>query len=353
MTDVSAHPRSAAKAPSAVAKPAALFAMKSDRTRYVFHHDHLSRLAKLCMLPHVAPLANFDGPKAAGMLAETEILITGWGCPTIDERVLDLAPRLRLIAHAAGSVKRIVSPLVFQRGVRVCHAAAANALPVAEYTLASILFANKRVTQFHHLYTAGQGIDDTMRALANGPIGNYKKRVGIIGASRIGRRVIELLRSFDLNVLVYDPWIDEGDARQLGVTLCDLPAAMGCDVVSIHAPLLDETRGLIDAAALACIPDGATLINTARGAIIDQTELERELAAGRFNAVIDVTNPDVPPSDSPLYRLPNVLITPHIAGAMGVERYRLGALIVGEVDNFVNGRPLDHEVDPEMLDREA
>jgi len=341
------------KPADAGSRPVAVFAMDPDKTRYVFTAEHMHRLSDLCQLPADRPLQGFDGPDAERLLRDTEILITGWGCPRIDGAVLDRAPRLRLIAHAAGSVKRIVGAEVFRRGISVCHAAAANALPVAEYTVASVLLANKRIGRFHHLYTTEGGINDEMRALADGPIGNYRKRIGIVGASRIGRRVIELLQPFDLELFVYDPWIQSAEARKLGAQTCDLATVMGCDVVTLHAPLLDTTKGMIDADALARMPDGGTLINTARGAIVDQSALERELVSGRIDAVIDVTHPEVLPADSPLYRLPNVLITPHIAGAMGVERNRLGSLIVGQIERFVSGQKVGHLVNPDLLDREA
>ena len=125
------------------------------------------------------------------------------------------------------------------------------------------------------------------------------------------------------------------------------------DVVSLHAPALDSTTHMIDAGRLALMRDGATLINTARGALVDENALVRELVSGRISAVIDVTTPEVLPADSPLYGLPNVLLTPHIAGALGNERSRLGATVVAEIERFIAGLPLSHGVAPETLHLQA
>lgn len=185
-------------------------------------------------------------------------------------------------------------------------------------------------------------------------LGNYGKTAGIIGASRIGLKTIELLQHFDIEVLLYDPYATPEQAEALGVELVGLDELMArSDVASLHAPSLPSTRHMIDARRLALLRDGATFINTARAAIVDQEALIRELRSGRIRAAIDVTEPEVLPEDSPLYDLPNVLLTPHIAGSVGAERERLGTLIVNEVERFVRGERLKHAVDFNTLDRMA
>jgi phosphoglycerate dehydrogenase-like enzyme len=332
-------------------RPLLAFAFSPERTHNVFAADDHARLAACCAILQPAPIRHFGD--AAALLREAEILVTSWGCPPIDAAVLAAAPRLRLIAHAAGTVKTFIAREAFDRGIVVTHAAAANALPVAEFTLAAILFANKRVLHFRRLY-AEQRRGGIVEALAREPIGNYRKTVGIIGASRIGRRVIDLLRPFDLAVLLYDPFVTPADAAELGVEPVTLDALLErSDVVSLHAPSLPATRHMLDARRLARLRDGATLINTARGALVDQAALEAELVSGRINAMIDVTEPEVLAAGSPLYTLPNVLLTPHIAGALGIERQRLGALIADEVERYVRGELLRHRIDPRMLEHMA
>ncbi len=125
------------------------------------------------------------------------------------------------------------------------------------------------------------------------------------------------------------------------------------DVVSVHAPALPSTQGMIDRRHLALMRDGATLINTARGIIVDETALIDELRTGRIDAIIDVTHPEVPEPASALYDLPNVFLTPHIAGAIGDERERLGEFIVEEIERYIAGRPLFSAITPAALERMA
>lgn len=110
---------------------------------------------------------------------------------------------------------------------------------------------------------------------------------------------------------------------------------------------------MIDNRQLALMKDGATLINTARGALVDEAALIEKLQSGAINAVIDVTDPEIPDENSPLYDLPNVFLTPHIAGAIGLERMRLGEMAVDEVARFLEGRPLLFEVHKQDLGRMA
>ncbi|MEV4169866.1 hydroxyacid dehydrogenase [Nonomuraea sp. NPDC049709] len=288
--------------------------------------------------------ADFTDPAVAGALAEAEVLYTSWHCPPVTEEVLARAPRLRAIVHAAGSVKHHVTEACWQRGLLVSSAAAANAEPVAEYTLAAILFTNKRVPDIARLYRERRAPLD-LDSLFPG-FGNYRRTVGVIGASKIGRRVIELLRPFELDVLVADPYLTE----DLGVPHVELDELFGrCDVISVHAPALPETRHLVNAARLARMRDGATLINTARGALVDQDALIAELASGRLYAVLDVTEPDLLPPGSPLYDLPNVLLTPHIAGSLGGELARIADLAVDELARYAAGLPFAHGVAVEEL----
>lgn len=290
-------------------------------------------------------------PRLEEVLARTEILVTGWGCPRLDAAVLDAAPHLRAVLHSAGSVKSFATPELWRRGVAVSSAAVANAQPVAEYTLAMILLAGK------DLFAARDRLR-TERAfpgwgLVPG-IGNHGRRVGVIGASRIGRRVIDLLRPFDLRVSLTDPYVDEAGAAALGVPLLPLDDLLRTsDIVTVHAPETPETRHLVGRRELSLMPDGAVLINTARGALVDHEALTAELRTGRLCAILDVTDPEPLPADSPLYDLPNAFITPHLAGSQGNEAARLGLVVAEEAERLVTGGALANPVDPGALGREA
>ncbi|PSH65066.1 hydroxyacid dehydrogenase [Phyllobacterium sophorae] len=329
------------------------FAMQPERTQYVFPPELLSKLDDIGRILDQEPMTRFDDDRGKRLLAEAEILVTGWGAPVFDAATLASAPRLQLLVHAAGTIKGLIDDCVFEAGMAVSHAAEANAQPVAEFTLAAIIFAGKQIIRLRDLYVADKGRMRTHLLQAQ-PIGNYRRTVGIVGASRIGRRVIELLRPFDYDVLLYDPLVGHDSARLLKVEKVDLDTLMAqSDIVSVHAPLLPQTRHMIDAQRLALMKNGATLINTARGALIDEAALIDRLKSGAIDAILDVTDPEVPEKNSPLYQLENVFLTPHIAGAIGLERMRLGATVVDEITRFVQGKPLLFEVRKDDLERMA
>ncbi|RDJ22263.1 hydroxyacid dehydrogenase [Bosea caraganae] len=335
------------------AKPNLVFAMNPDVTSDLITPPLLARLAESCTILSEAPLRDYGSAAARALLAEAAILFTGWGAPKLDAAALALAPGLRLVAHAGSAVKPIAAPEIWQAGIAVTSAAAANAVPVAEYALAAILLANKRAFGVRERFRRERKLWQP-QWLAPGEPGNYGAVIGIVGASRIGRRLLALLKPFDLEVLVCDPFLSEEEALTLGVEKSGLHELMArADVVSLHAPSLPETTGMIGRAELAAMRDGTTLINTARGALVDHAALAEELISGRLNAVLDVTEPEPLPPDSRLFDLPNVVLTPHIAGAAGYETRRMAELLVEEIERFVAGKPLQHEVTAAMLARVA
>ncbi|PDT22209.1 hydroxyacid dehydrogenase [Rhizobium hidalgonense] len=336
-----------------MSRPAIVLAMEPSRTEHVLPDEILGRLDTIGRLLDPEPLQRLDDARARRLLSEAEILITGWGAPYVGPEIPAAAPRLRLVVHAAGTVKGIIDDAIFAAGIAVSHSAEANAVPVGEFTLAAILFAGKRAFRFRDLYVGDRNRDRTY-PMQREAIGNYGRTLGIVGASRIGRRVIELLKPFDYRLLLFDPMLDATDAAGLGAEKVDLDELMRrADIVSLHAPSLPSTQHMIDARRLSLMKDGATLINTARGILIDEAALLSELKTGRFDAIIDVTEPEIPEPDSPFYDLPNVFLTPHIAGAIGLERARLGAMVADEVERFAAGRPLLYQIRRENLENIA
>ncbi len=313
----------------------------------LFRTDHIDALNRVCQLVSDTPFRDVES--IAPHLARLEVLITSWGCPPIDQSFIDESPRLRLVAHLAGSVKGFLDDAVWRRGIQVVNAVSANAVPVAEYTVAAILFANKRILQLNQFYT--QYRENRAPWTKEAPnAGNYGKTVGIVGASHVGKLVISHLNQFDHRVLLFDPYITPLDSRQLGAHKVGLAELMSqSDVVSLHAPLLPDTRHMIGERELKLMQDGATIINTARGAIIEPRALEAELTSGRLYAFLDTTEPEELPSTSPLFRLPNVFLTPHIAGSLGDETQRLTDQIVEELERYSVGRALQFLVRREQL----
>ncbi|MEU6355237.1 hydroxyacid dehydrogenase [Streptomyces sp. NPDC047072] len=322
--------------------PTAVFAMNPVHLPELFPPPLMSRLRELVAIDPGLVVHDFADTAAAPALARAELLITGWGCPHLGAEALDAAPLLRTVLHTGGSVRSMLGEAFWERGLTVSSAVGANALPVAEYTLAAILFAGKDAFRLRerfrdeHVYP---GPDEYAA------VGNLGRRVGIIGASRVGRRLLELLRPFDLSVALHDPYVPDAEARSLGAQPLPLDELLrGSDIVSVHAPDTPETYRMLGRERLALIPDGGVLINTSRGALVDPDALTDELVAGRISAVLDVTEPEPLPAGSPLYRLPNVFLTPHIAGSLGNELARLGGTVVAELERLALGLAPAHAV---------
>jgi phosphoglycerate dehydrogenase-like enzyme len=331
--------------------PTIVLAMMEGLVGSAFTEMQIDRLAGLGRLADRAPLTSFDDDRARQQLADAEVLVGHWGCPTLTPEVLALAPRLRLFAYAAGTVKWQVTDAVWDRHIVVTSAAAANAVPVAEFTVAMILLANKGVLLFREMLRA----PGVKLPLDPSRIGNVGKRIGIVGASHVGRLTIELLRPYALDVLVYDPYLAADDAAALGVEKVDDLTELcgGVDVLSIHAPDIEATRGMIGAAQIAALRDGAVFINTARPALVDQDALLEHLESGRISAILDVTTPEPLPADHPLLALANVFVTPHIAGSMGTELSRMADYAIDEVARYAHGDPPRYPVTEADLDRIA
>lgn len=328
------------------------------RVRLVMEERRRDDVYSAEVLAAIERVARFDLPPLTaeqlaaepGALREVEVLLTGWGAPTIDADLLARAPRLRAVLHAAGSIKNLVTDASWERGIEVVSAAAANAEPVAEVTVAQIVLAARGVHASRRLY--GERRDLSAAQAAHGASG---RTVGIWALGEIGRRVAERLIGTPLRVLAHDPFADPVQAASLGVELVELAELFErSDVVSLHAPLLPATTGLIDRGLLARMPQGATLINTARGGLIEEDDLVAALTARPdLTALLDVTATEPPSSNSPLWDLPNVELTPHVAGSTGDDRGAMGRLIAEELERLVAGLPLQHRVERSRLDRMA
>ncbi|SIO26062.1 hydroxyacid dehydrogenase [Agromyces cerinus] len=328
------------------ARPRVAFAMAPEVRQRIFPDARMARFEEIADV--LGSLSEFESDAARRMLAETDVLVTGWGAPFVDAAVLDAAPRLKAVLHSAGTIRPFLSDDVLERGIRVSTAAAANAVPVAEYTAAMIVLANKKVLPIAARYRALREEFDAEAAFPG--MGNYGKRIGIVGASKIGRKVIELLRAYELDVVVYDPFLSQDDAAELGVGVVGLDELLSTsDVVSVHAPSLPATRNLIDARGIGLMRVGSTLLNTARGEIIDQDALTARVLAGELFAILDVTTPWVLATDHPLYAHEHVMLTPHVAGSLGVELGRLADVVHDELERLIDGRALAHEVEADRL----
>jgi len=279
------------------------------------------------------------------VLEQAEIIMSGWGMATMDEAFLAAAPNLKAVFYGAGSLKKIVTAPFWARDIIITSSYAANAVPVTEIALAHILFSLKR--GWHFVFTAKKEQCWPERV----PVpGNYGSTVGLISLGMVGRGMAKRLQTYEHHVIAYDPFVSQAEADQFGVELCSLAEVFRrADAVSVHTPWLPETEGLITGDHLASMKPNATFINTSRGAIIRQAEMIAVLQQRPdLYAILDVTHPEPPEPGSPLFTLPNVILTPHIAGSRNDECQRQGALAVDQLRKYLNGQPLEWAITQEQ-----
>ena len=325
-------------APNAI--PKALYLLDTEALQKIYGEEERAAVTGLADV-YAPPQTADSVAKNPGVLAEAEVILSGWGAPTFDRAFLAAAPNLRVVLYGAGSIRRVATPALWNRGIRVTSAYAANAVPVSEYTLAAILFSLKR--GWHVAFSARR--ERALPSQSQIP-GAYGSTVGLVSLGMVGRLVRERLRPFDLRVVAYDPYVTPEEARDPGLDLMSLEDLFASsDVVSLHAPLLPETEGMILGSHLASMKRNATLINTSRGAVVREAEMVEVLEERPdLWVVLDVTHPEPPEPDSRLYDLPPVVLTPHIAGSLGNECRRMGRLVVDALRRYVAGEPLEHEI---------
>jgi phosphoglycerate dehydrogenase-like enzyme len=291
---------------------------------------------------------DLDDPGVRWRLRDVDVLVTSWGCPVLTAERLAHAPKLRAIFHAAGTVRSFATDELWQRQIVVTNAAEENAVPVAEYTIAAILFAGKKAPFLAQ--EARMSRKSWWNLGGQRDLSNLGRTIAVVGFSRIGRRVVERLQAFDVEVLVADPYANASEVAAAGAELVELDDALrSCDVLTLHAPDLPSTHHLIGARELGLLREGVTVVNTARGRLVDTSALERECETGRLDAILDVTDPEPLPPSSVLYDLPNVMMTPHIAGSLGSETRRMSNSALDELERYVSGHPLRSPVTPDDL----
>ncbi len=280
------------------------------------------------------------------LLGGVQLMFSGWGAPVLDAKLLAAAPQLEAVFYGAGSIRYMLTPEFWERGIVITSSWQANAVPVAEFVEALVVLSLKRFWQAVHGCTSRAGFRHPEA------IGAYGAKVGLVSLGMVGRMTAERLRRHDLNVLAYDPFVsqEKADALGLGVEMVSLDKLFAtCDVVSLHAPNLPSTQKMITGALLASMKPGATFINSARGAVVDEAALVATLRARPdVVALLDVTDPEPPVEGSPLYTLPNVVLSPHIAGSMGDECRRMGDLAVEQCRQHLAGKIPQWRISREM-----
>jgi phosphoglycerate dehydrogenase-like enzyme len=324
-------------------------------SRMVTHCFAQRDLDRLRLHGHEIVLTPSDDPEALARTwrenaASADLVLTGWDSPPLTDAMLDLAPGLRAIVHAAGSVKSFIPGSIWRRGIRLASCSDALGVGVAETTLGMIICGLKGFVPSAEVTRRGGWQNEFLSLPGFQPRELFDVTIGIIGASRVGRHLIRLLKPFEARVLVTDPHLDREEAASLGVECVDLDQLVAqSDVVSLHAPALESTRRMLGAKHFQAMKDGAIFINTARGMIVDEEAMTAELSTGRIWAFLDVTNPEPPPARHPLRLLPNVILTPHIAGALTNGSRRMGRSAVEQILEFARGEVMDGEITADRL----
>ena len=282
--------------------------------------------------------------------SQVKFLFTTWGMATLSEaEIKTYFPALECVFYAAGSVQNFARSFL-KCGIKVFSSWKANDVPVIEYALSQIVLAGKG---FYPLLKMTKDSYEKAAEYQRNFLGNYNTNIGILGDGAIGGEIIKRLkRDYSVNIFVYSITMSKERAQELGVHLSSLDEIFTqCSVISNHLANNDKTKGIINGVLLNKMKPYTTFINTGRGAQVDEEALIGVLKRNAtITAVLDVTDPEPPKAGSPLYTLPNVFLTPHIAGSSGNEVQRMAAYMADEAERYLNKEPLLYEVTETMLE---
>ena len=287
-------------------------------------------------------------------IKDVECIFSTWGMPAYTpEQIDEFFPKLKIVFYGAGSVQAFARPFL-NKGITVISAWMANSVPVVEYSVAQIILANKGFYQVTNKVDSRKG-REVSRKYFESYSGNYNTKVGLIGLGAIGAGVAEQLKNFKLDVYAYDPFASEEKAKNLNVTLTSLEYIFeNCQTISNHCANLPETQNILNGDLFKLMKKNATFINTGRGAQVVEADLIAALEEEPDRtAVLDVTMPEPPEENHPFYSMPNVFLTPHIAGSAGDECMRMGDYMLDEANRFLNGEDLKYSVSLKMLETMA
>lgn len=321
---------------------------------YVYAHGTKAKLKEIAGVSD-AVYTKKDILANPGRFKDTEYIFSTWGMPAFtEEEIKATLPSLRAVFYAAGSVQAFARPFI-NCGIKVFSAWAANGVPVAEYTVAQIILANKGYYTLSRIMSA-EGAQAARKTMAQRlDCGNYGATVGIIGAGMIGKMVIEKLRAYNLKVVVFDPFLSDEKADELGVTKCSLEQLFTCSsVISNHLANNENTKKMLNYSHFSLMKRNATFINTGRGAQVVEEDLIKVLTQRPdITAILDVTYPEPPVEGSAFYKLDNCILTPHIAGSIGDEVHRMSEYMLEEYVNLTSGKKCQYEVSLKMLETMA
>lgn len=288
---------------------------------------------------------SFTEEELAKSIQDKDICLTGWEVPCFSKTILDAAKNLKFIGHIGGSIKFFLPKEVFDRDIVVTNAADPMARFIAEGTLTLMLTLLKDVVGYNNCMKQDKVWPPYVMYTST----LYGKKVGFIGLGRIGRYLVKLLKPFDAQISVYDPYIPVNVGAELGINLTSLDDVLkNSEIISIHAASTPETRKMLNLEKLQLIPYGTFLVNTARAAIFDESALIAELKRGRFCAALDVFHQEPLPSENELRRLPNVILTPHTVGMVTEARHKMTECVINDLKLLLDGKEPKQQITMEM-----
>jgi phosphoglycerate dehydrogenase-like enzyme len=331
-------------------RPRAVISAGRSLFESFFSHDHQARLSQLFKWER-------DGTRTATRalsrkLASADALITTWDSPHFGEDLLQTAPKLRIIAHCGGEVKSRFAASLFDK-LTITNAPGPMAGATAELGAAFLLYFARDIDRYRgELRKPSNRIysDTHTNGSAEYVLG---LEVAMIGFGRVGRALVDMLRGFDLRWTVYDPFASRSLAKRYPVVFSELkPLLRRAEFLVLTAALTERTRSLLDRKALSLLPEGAAIVNIARGALIDLSALTNEVRRKRLRCALDVTDPAEPlPMNHPLRKLPGAIVTPHIAGSGRRVRREIAATVMDDLGKFFRGKPVQNRVTKTMLAR--
>jgi len=301
-----------------------------------------------------------DGDKMTELIRGADGILTCWETPKINEGLLKSGDNLKIICHAAGTIKPHIDDsawdIIWDKKIVVTNTSAALGIGVAEFTLGIIIIGLKKVFFMRDAIEKGkwrelQGYWNEEIKSDIIPTEPFGITVGVVGAGFCGSHLIKLLNDFEVKILIYDPHKTKEECKKMGAGKVELEYLLShSDVITLHTPHIPQTENLINKKRMKLIKDGAMFINTAGGIEVNEKALIEELKTGRFYACLDQTYPEPPAADNPLRSMKNVCLTPHIAGHASNGMKRQGRYAVDELERFFKGEEVKYRIKKEKLE---
>ena len=305
-----------------------------------FSEEQRVRLERLGCVEWNANAEQYGEEELAEKLRGVDICISGWGNTPFHEKTLKYADKLKLIAHIGGSVRPMVGDAAFERGIRVCSGNRVFAESVAEGVLAYMLCSLRRIGEYEARMAAGEWPS------LIGTRGLLGRSVGLVGYGMIAEYLVKFLKPFGCRIMVSSRHISAEELAEAGIEAAAAEEIFRtCDIISLHSSLTARTKHSIGADLLNSMKDGALLVNTARGALMDEEALVSVLKERPVWAALDVFETEPLPMDSPLRECERVLLMPRAAGPTADRRYVVTSHVLDDIGRFLNGEPLDCEID--------